>query len=72
MDNRRIDVKPLAGNWFYGKIGRFRFQAKVFDAGSEFGIGEGCVSKLSVWDADREIIGYDRGWGKKPGCSGHR
>ena len=54
--------------WLEGNIGRFSFQAKVFDRGSRFGINQGRVSKLSVWDGNCEIIGYDRGWGIEPAC----
>ena len=57
--------------WLKGNIGGFRFQAKVFDRGSKFGINQGRVSKLSVWDGSREIISYDRGWSIEPACDEH-
>lgn len=63
-------------NWCDGKIGKYTFQAKLFDEGSTFGIDNGRVSKLSIWDEEvriREmdffkacIVNYDRGWDIKP------
>lgn len=59
-------------NWVEGFVGRFVFEAKMFDEGSDFGINNGRVSKLFVreklslhsWDA--VIISYDRGWDVQP------
>lgn len=48
--------------WVSGYYGNYRYQAKVYDEPSEFGIARGRVSKLSVYDKDREIIHYERGW----------
>lgn len=63
-------------NWCDGTVGKYNFQAKLFDYGSDFGIDEGRVSKLSIWNqAVREekqdfleacIVNYDRGWDIKP------
>jgi len=36
-------------NWCDGKVGKYNFQAKLFDVGSEFGIEGGRVSKLAIW-----------------------
>lgn len=52
--------------WHEGVIEGFWWQAKVYDKGSQFGINGGRVSKLficegSVWDADKQVYGYDRG-----------
>lgn len=59
-------------NWCDGKIGPYNFQAKLFDEGSIFGIENGRVSKLFIWDqkvreAKQDFTGacviiYDRGW----------
>ena len=61
-------VRPQ--NWIDGEIDDCRFQAKVFDVGSRFGINDGRVSKLMVWEADRSpasaIINYDRCWDVEP------
>lgn len=72
-----ISLTHLSGNWVEGTIEGFRFQAKVFNEGSEYGINEGRVSKLMVWDeAKRQanqdifkasILNYDRGWDIEPG-----
>lgn len=39
-------------NWCEGKIGKYNFQAKLFNEGSTFGIKDGRVSKLSIWDEE--------------------
>lgn len=47
-----------------------RYQAKVFQEPSKFGIGGGNISKLAVthnlhddrWHSELEILIYDRGW----------
>jgi len=62
--------------WIFGTINGFRFQAKVYDEGSVYGINEGRVSKLMIWDEAKHqetkniiaasILNYDRGWDKKP------
>lgn len=66
----RISIKPKDGGWLDGYIDNFRFQAKVYDTGSKYGINKGRVSKLLVWDAtvgvNACIISYDRGWDRKP------
>jgi hypothetical protein len=73
--NHRIESKMLRGGWVDGKIDGYRFQAKVYDSGSEYGIDGGRVSKLAVWDERPsgvgEFISYDRGWDKKPVTDEH-
>lgn len=56
----------------------YKFQAKVFDHGSDHGIGEGKVSYLSIKEEgglfnldsfrgeDRWVMHYDRGWKRLP------
>ena len=48
----------------------YEFEVKVYDAPSEYGIDEGCISKLYVKDisTNTEVIGYDRGWYIEPYC----
>lgn len=63
-------------NWCDGKVGKYNFQAKLFDEGSTFGIENGRVSKLSIWDEEKRqkeqnfcnacVVNYDRGWDIKP------
>ncbi len=69
---RRMRRDP---KWVKGTVGKCSFEALVFDEGSEYGIGEGRVSKLWIWnDAERQatgnifndIVAYDRGWDRKP------
>ena len=60
----------------FWKIGKYNFNAKLFNEGSTFGIKDGRVSKLSIWDEEiwkKEdnffkacIVNYDRGWDIKP------
>lgn len=74
--NYMIKAKSIENGWIDGTIDEFRFQAKVFDEGSQYGINEGRVSKLMIWDeAKRQtcrniftasIVNYDRGWDIKP------
>lgn len=82
-DNKEaIVVKPVFTkwqsdtNWCGGTVGKYNFEAKLFDEGSTFGINDGRVSKLSIWD-DKErklkgdffagcIVNYDRGWDITP------
>lgn len=47
----------------------FCFEAKVFEVGSSFGIHDGRISKLSIWDKNTNeiVVNYDRGWDIKPG-----
>ena len=42
---------------------KYRYEAKVYDTPSEYGIGGGRVSFLHVKDGNRDVAWYDRGWG---------
>ena len=45
----------------------YRIEMVRFDEPSQYGIGEGRISKLYVADADRKILAnYDRGWDVRP------
>ena len=49
---------------------KYRYNAKVYDEGSRFGIGGGRVSKLVIVKASdgywaNPVISYDRGWDVK-------
>lgn len=62
-----ITSKAKESGWIDGKIDEFRFQAKVYDTGSKFGINSGRVSKLVIWDQQRHsVTNYDRGWDVRP------
>ena len=62
--------------WYKGTIGKYSFEAKVYDDPSTFGINEGRISKLTVWDDAKYqkthklfaacIMNYDRDWDVKP------
>lgn len=44
MKDMNIKVTQVSGNWQIGTIDGIKFNAKVYDEGSEFGINEGNVS----------------------------
>ena len=43
---------------------KFKYWAKVYDEGSEFGIDKGRVSKLTIrkLGESRDVVNFDRGW----------
>jgi hypothetical protein len=54
-----------SSNWVTGSIegkSGIKFEAKLFDNGSQFGINNGRVSKLDIRVGNSSIISYDRGW----------
>lgn len=67
---------PFDSNWVKGTVGDYTFEAKLFDNGSTYGINNGRISKLSIYnDGERVakrnffaayIVNYDRGWDIKP------
>jgi hypothetical protein len=60
---------PVRDFWREGAVNRYpgyTFQAKVYDAGSVFGIEQGRISKLQVWRGDRVVMNYERGWDQQP------
>lgn len=52
----------------------FKYEAKVFEESSQFGINDGRVSKLQIvkytrdnpWTWENTVINYDRGWDIEP------
>jgi len=67
--------RDLGDGWMEGYCGKYKFQAKVYDEPSEYGINDGRVSKLCVYDDVKRleeslvaatIISYDRGWDIEP------
>ena len=40
--------------------------AKVYDEGSEYGINEGRISKLTIKVDGKTTLSYDRGWDLEP------
>lgn len=48
--------------WVYGYYGQYYVTAKVYQTPSRFGIAQGRVSKLSIYNQqDEEIYNYSRG-----------
>ena len=68
MGQHKIMVTRIIRNWIIGTIDGIKFEAKVYDIPSEFGIDDGKVCKLDVYrDRDNgEIIAYERGWENYP------
>jgi hypothetical protein len=64
----QVHVKSIENQWVDGVIYGYRFQAKVYDAGSKCGINNGRVSKLWIFNEEncRTIVNYDRGWDAEP------
>lgn len=63
--------------WKFGVIGvpqdngpdvRVRYQVKVYQEGSVFGINEGRISKLCLQIGEEVVADYDRGWDVEPTC----
>jgi hypothetical protein len=53
----------LNSNWVQGSItGGYKFEAKMYDEGSVYGINKGRVSKLGISKGGRTLVNYDRGW----------
>jgi len=71
-----IAAKQAKEGWIDGTINGMRFQARVYNEGSHYGIDEGRVSKLSIWDENIRTacrnffnactVNYDRGWDIRP------
>lgn len=60
---------PTADLWLRGRVKSldgYRFVAKVFDGGSQFGICGGRVSKLTIKHRGDEVLNYERGWDLRP------
>lgn len=43
-----------------------RYWVKAFEEGSEYGINEGKISKLTIKIDGCEVVNYDRGWDIEP------
>lgn len=63
-----IDIeKELEKAWEKGVYKEYKWDAKVYDNPSKYGIDDGRVSKLYIRDKDgNEVVNYDRGWDIKP------
>ena len=60
-------IKPWGeSGWTSGRIGEFRFNAKVYGTPSKYGIDGGCVSKLEIKKGTIPAVNYDRGWEIRP------
>lgn len=76
---RTLKITKVDGLWVSGVVdnGDYGFQAKVFDEGSIYGINEGRVSKLSIWEGEWQglshcFVNYDRGWDIEPNTETHK
>jgi hypothetical protein len=80
----KVNLNELhsGSNWINGTIDKYNFEAKHFDEGSPFGIDNGRVSKLMIWDEKKRneeqnifsaaIVNYDRGWDIEPETDEHK
>ncbi len=72
IDTDKVTItegSPETDFWLSGNINGqpdYTFSAKVYDVGSRYGIKGGRLSKLHVFHAGKEVIGYERGWGLRP------
>ena len=68
MSEHLINALTPDGVWLLGTIDRYVFEAKVCDEDSVFGIDDGRVIKLFVYNKHRgqELISYEWGWDKYP------
>ena len=69
-NNRSINLIDNSKLWHEGALKvygtNYRYWAKVYDEGSEYGIDGGRVSKLMIKEGDKIVVNYDRGWDIKP------
>lgn len=62
-----IKIKNKGNGFVSGKCGDYRFEAKVYNDESAFGINGGRVSKMAMYDKDNNwVMNYDRGWDIEP------
>ena len=47
--------------WSNGEINGYRFEVKHYENGSQYGINEGRISKLSIRKDGKWVYNYDRG-----------
>lgn len=63
MDAGFTDVERFSNGWLKGYFPTGeRFQADVYPEPSAYGIGNGRVSKLYIWDQLVQIFQYERGY----------
>jgi hypothetical protein len=47
--------------WKKGNIDGYTYDVKHYESGSQYGINEGAISKLSIRKDGKELYNYDRG-----------
>ena len=47
--------------WSNGEINGYQFEVKHYETGSQYGINDGRVSKLTIYKDSRWVYNYDRG-----------
>jgi len=54
--------------WTEGTINGYKYWVKYYENGSEFGIDEGRISKMTIRKAGttRDLCNFDRGWDVEP------
>ncbi len=62
-----IKINNIGNNWVSGNCEDYNFEAKVYDDVSIYGINNGRVSKLTIYDKNNNwLVNYDRGWDIEP------
>lgn len=62
-----IKIKNKGSGWVSGKCEDYNFEAKIHDIESNFGINNGRVSKMTMYDEyGKWVMNYDRGWDIEP------
>ena len=62
-----IKIKNRGNGWVSGKCEDYTFEAKIHDIESKFGINNGRVSKMTMYDEyGKWVMNYDRGWDIEP------
>ena len=63
----KVKIKNKGNGWVSGKCEEYTFEAKLYDDVSKFGINNGRVSKMTMYDEnDNWVMNYDRGWDIEP------
>ena len=69
-NSRSINLIDNNDLWHEGALkvygSSYRYWAKVYDEGSEYGIDGGRVSKLMIKRDGESVVNYDRGWDVEP------
>lgn len=72
IDDRKVTITEsypdidLRLHGFVNRYPDYRFEARLYDVPSKFGINRGRIYQLSVWENDQPVINYSLGWQDRP------